>query len=205
MKHSKIITTAFLSLIFALSYSQSDTYTIRGIVADEINNEPLIGAITYIVNHEKDAVETDENGKFKLSGLTVGRHTLHVTYLKYISHVSTIDVKSGKEVVVNIMMKEDISTLNEVTITTRDEKSKPINSLSYASTRTFSVAESNKFAGAVEDPARMAQSFAGVVPTDDGSNYISIRGNHPSALLYRMEGIDIHIHNARPTIICNPI
>uniref|UniRef100_UPI0035943BDD TonB-dependent receptor n=1 Tax=Aquiflexum sp. TaxID=1872584 RepID=UPI0035943BDD len=38
---------------------------------------------------------------------------------------------------------------------------------------------------------RMAASFSGVVATDDGNNNISIRGNSPNGLLWRMEGIDI--------------
>lgn len=37
----------------------------------------------------------------------------------------------------------------------------------------------------------MAASFSGVVSTDDGNNNISIRGNSPNGLLWRMEGIDI--------------
>ncbi|MFZ1749866.1 MAG: carboxypeptidase-like regulatory domain-containing protein, partial [Saprospiraceae bacterium] len=145
----------------------------------------------YVVNFEQGSAITDESGDFVIEGLPVGRHTLQVSYLGYVSFISTIEIKSGKELVLNVPMKEDILSLEEVVITAREEKSKPVNSLSYASTRTFSVEESNKFAGAVDDPARMAQSFAGVVPTNDGSNYISIRGNSPSGLLYRLEGIDI--------------
>src|SRR5690606_19251846 len=57
--------------------------------------------------------------------------------------------------------------------------------------RTFSVEETRKFAAAVNDPARTAISFSGVVSTDDGNNNISIRGNSPNGLLWRMEGIDI--------------
>src|SRR5690606_2365400 len=57
--------------------------------------------------------------------------------------------------------------------------------------RTFSVEETRKFAAAVNDPARTAISFSGVVSTDDGNNNISIRGNNPNGLLWRMEGIDI--------------
>ncbi|MDZ7646940.1 MAG: Plug domain-containing protein, partial [Cytophagales bacterium] len=71
------------------------------------------------------------------------------------------------------------------------EKNKPINEMATVSTRTFSVEETRKFAAAVNDPARAAVSFAGVVSTDDGNNSISIRGNSPTGLLWRMEGVDI--------------
>jgi len=187
----------FLFLVTFILLSQSlfaqseQSYNIRGIVQDEVTQQSLIGALVYVVDYENQSTTTDENGEFTIEALPLGRHSLHVSYLGYIAFVSNIEIKSGKELVLNIAMKEDLKSLDEVVITSRAEKSKPINSLAYASTRTFSVEESSKFAGAVDDPARMAQSFAGVVPTDDGSNYVSIRGNHPSGLLYRMEGIDI--------------
>jgi hypothetical protein len=173
-------------------YSQEKgTYSIRGQVIDEITQQTLPGALVYVINYENNAATTDEDGSFIIERLSVGRHQLNVTYLGYQTYNLVIEVKSGKELVLNIQMKEDIKALDEVVITSKADKSKTVNSLAYASTRTFSVEESSKFAGAVDDPARMAQSFAGVVPTNDGSNYVSIRGNHPSGLLYRAEGIDI--------------
>ncbi len=185
----------FLAVYLILSQSlfaqTNQLYNIRGNVKDEVTQQALIGALVYVVNHENQSTVTDENGDFHIEALPLGRHSLQVSYLGYVAYVSNIEIKSGKELVLNISMKEESKSLDEVVITARAEKSKPVNSLAYASTRTFSVEESSKFAGAVDDPARMAQSFAGVVPTNDGSNYVSIRGNHPSALLYRMEGIDI--------------
>ena len=173
-------------------YSQEKgTYSIRGQVIDEITQQTLPGALVYVINYENNAATTDEDGSFIIEGLSVGRHQLNATYLGYQTYNLVIEVKSGKELVLNIQMKEDIKALDEVVITSKADKSKTVNSLAYASTRTFSVEESSQFAGAVDDPARMAQSFAGVVPTNDGSNYVSIRGNHPSGLLYRAEGIDI--------------
>jgi hypothetical protein len=59
------------------------------------------------------------------------------------------------------------------------------------SARSFSVEETQKYAAAVNDPARMAANFAGVMAGDDGNNQIVIRGNSPSGLLWRMEGLDV--------------
>src|SRR5690606_28796087 len=67
----------------------------------------------------------------------------------------------------------------------------PLNEYSTVSARTFSVEETQKFAAAVNDPARMASSFAGVIGTDEGKNNISIRGNSPNGLIWRMEGVEI--------------
>ena len=71
------------------------------------------------------------------------------------------------------------------------DRNKPLNEYSAVSARTFSVEETQKYAAAVNDPARMSTSYAGVVSTDDGNNAITIRGNSPNGLLWRMEGVEI--------------
>ncbi|MFL5748657.1 MAG: hypothetical protein ACJ751_28555, partial [Niastella sp.] len=53
------------------------------------------------------------------------------------------------------------------------------------------VEETQKYAAAVNDPLRMVTGFAGVASADDGGNDIVIRGNAPTGLLWRMEGVDI--------------
>ena len=72
-------------------------------------------------------------------------------------------------------MEEEITEMNEVEITAKVQKNKALNDMSTVSTRAFSVEETQKFAAAVNDPARMASSFAGVVQSTDGNNQISIQ------------------------------
>src|SRR6185295_8029779 len=93
--------------------------------------------------------------------------------------------------VITVTMEEDVTNMQEVEIKSKIEKNKPLNDMSAVSTRAFSVEETQKFAVAVNDPARMATSFAGVVQAGDGNNNISIRGNSPNGLLWRMEGVEI--------------
>ena len=50
---------------------------------------------------------------------------------------------------------------------------------------------SQRYAGSVNDVARMAQNFAGVQGNDDSRNDIIVRGNSPIGVLYRYEGVDI--------------
>jgi hypothetical protein len=71
------------------------------------------------------------------------------------------------------------------------KKNKPLNDMSVVSARAFTVEETQKYPAAINDPLRMATNFAGVASLDDGMNQIVIRGNSPTGLLWRMEGIDI--------------
>ncbi len=99
------------------------------------------------------------------------------------------------------LIQDSRDTLNEVILRSNDEKevvvrasskkNRPLNELSIVSARAFSVEEARRYAAAVNDPLRMATAFPGVTGTSDGQNNISIRGNAPNALLWRMEGVDI--------------
>jgi CarboxypepD_reg-like domain len=169
------------------------TQTVRGTVLDKVSKSPLPGASVIVINSSPlIGSTTDAEGYFKLNNVPIGTQSIHISFIGYKEvTLPNIIVNSGKEVVLNIQVEEDILQLDEIVVRPDVEKNKPLNDLSTVSTRTFSVEETRKFAAAVNDPARAAVSFAGVVSTDDGNNSISIRGNSPYGLLWRMEGVDI--------------
>jgi CarboxypepD_reg-like domain/TonB-dependent Receptor Plug Domain len=181
--------------------AQELTQTIRGTVADKVSQMPLPGANVLLLNTNPPiGVTTDVDGQFKINKVSIGNHTLKITFIGYKDIiVPNVIVNSGKEVVMTILLEEDATQLQEIVITAT-EKDRALNDMSVVSARTFSVEETRKFAAAVNDPARMVTSFAGVVSAEDGNNSISIRGNSPYGLLWHMEGIDIpnpnHFANA---------
>lgn len=181
-----------------LSYSAksqtSITQTIRGSVTDKISNSPLPGALVVVAGTDPAiAGLTDAEGNFKLLNVPIGKQTLGVSFIGYKPAViQNITVNSGKEVVLTILLDEEINQINEVVISAKGEdRSGVLNNMTSVSARSFSVEETQKFAAAVNDPGRMVTSFAGVVSADDGGNNISIRGNSPAGLLWRMEGLEI--------------
>lgn len=191
----KILKKSFvLVFIFAANWlhAQSLTQTLRGKVVDQVTQIPLPGATVMVLNTDPlVGATTDVEGEFKIQKLPVGTYTIRVSFIGYKDFIlPNVIVNSGKEVVLNIPIEEDIVQMDEIVVTAT-EKDRTINDMVLISGRTFSVEETRKFAAAVNDPARMAASFSGVVSTDDGNNNISIRGNSPNGLLWRMEGIDI--------------
>jgi hypothetical protein len=54
----------------------------------------------------------------------------------------------------------------------------------------LSVEEASRYAGGMDDPARLVSSYAGVSP-GVGNNGISIHGNAPSLLQWRLEDVEI--------------
>ena len=184
-----LVSISFNSEIF----SQSLTQTIRGSVIDKILKSPLPWATVIILNSDPIiGFTTDLDGNFKLSKVPIGSHTLKISFIGYKDiTLPNVIVNSGKEVVLNIPIQEDIVQMDEIVIRPDAEKNKPLNDMATVSARTFSVEETRKYAAAVNDPARMVASYAGVVQTSDGNNTISIRGNSPYGLIWRMEGVDI--------------
>jgi hypothetical protein len=187
-------------IIFAFSFftffakSQTATQTVRGTLTDKVSQQVMAGATVIILNTDPILANiADANGNFKITNVPIGKYSIKVTYLGYKPLVlQNMAVNAGKELVLNLSMEEDITALNTVEVVAKVEKNKAQNNMSTVSTRTFSVEETQKFAAAVNDPARMATSFAGVVSAaGDGNNLISIRGNAPSGLLWRMEGVEI--------------
>ncbi|MBL7775094.1 MAG: carboxypeptidase-like regulatory domain-containing protein, partial [Saprospiraceae bacterium] len=173
--------------------AQQYTQTLKGTVLDKAVRVPLAGATVVLLGADPViGATTDAEGRFRLPNVPVGKHQLRVSYLGYQTALRTnIAVNSGKETELVIELEEEVLTTREVVVRAQLDKQKPLNELSTVSARAFSVEETQRFAAAVNDPARMASAYAGVAMSNDGSNYIAIRGNAPNGLLWRMEGIDI--------------
>ena len=188
---TKVFAVLFFMAINPLQ-AQQLTQTIRGTVIDQITKAPMPGATVMVLGSDPViGTSSDVHGDFKLTGLPLGTYSLKVNFMGFKEIISpTIQLNSGKEVVLTIPLEENVTQIDEFVVTAT-EKDRTVNDMIQVSGRTFSVEETRKFAAAVNDPGRMATSFSGVTGTDDGNNNISIRGNSPNGLLWRMEGIDI--------------
>ena len=184
-----------LFLIFLPIWAFSQTQTIKGRVIDRDTQQPLIGATVIVLNSNPViGATTDETGVYQLERVPIGRASVRCTYIGYSSFVSdNLILNTVKELVLDISMMESISTTDAVEIVAGDEdvSHSSINKLSVVSTRSFSVEETQRYAGSVNDPSRMAMGFPGVQASQDNNSDMIIRGNSPSGLLWRLEGVDI--------------
>jgi hypothetical protein len=188
----RLPTLITLLLLSSLSYSQAMTQTVRGSLKDKQTFQPIIGAKIVIADTDPlIGAVSDLDGKFRIENVPVGRHQIVISFVGYEPIVlNNIEVGS-KEVVLDLEMTEGVNMMKEVEVTAEKEKGEHINKMATVSVRQFSVEQSNRFAGSFNDVARMAQNFAGVQGADDSRNDIVIRGNSPTGVLFRMDGIDI--------------
>ena len=183
-----------LFLLFANSIlGQSVTQTIRGKIIDQDSENPLSSAkIILLDSNPLRGAISDENGTFRIDNVPVGRVSLQVSFLGFEDKtLSNLLLTSAKELILNVQLVESIHTTDEVIIGGKKNKTEVINEMAMISSRSFSVEETKRYAGAIDDPARMVSAFAGVNGNAEGDNDIVVRGNSPKGILWRLEGVEI--------------
>jgi hypothetical protein len=188
MKHSCII---FFSIIFSVPlWAQT---TIRGRVLERFNQQPVPGTVVTLEQNGKAATHTtaDEQGGFRFENMTPGRYLLTTQMLGFRPAAAQVQLTSGKEQVVTLLIEEAIETLEEVVVTGKTAHGRPTNELVMLSGRSFNADDTRRYAGSLNDPSRMVSNYAGVSGANDARNDIIVRGNSPAGLLWRLEGIDI--------------
>jgi hypothetical protein len=174
--------------------AQQLTQTIRGTVVDATTRSPLPGANVVLLDHEPliGTVTTTE-GRFVLERVPLGRRSLRISFLGYeSSEISNLVVTSGREVQLEVALREQVIVGEDVVVTAEILKDQPINRMVLASARSLSVEATRRYAGGLDDPARMASAFAGVTSTGGvQENALVIRGNSPKGVQWRLEGVEI--------------
>lgn len=181
-------------LISIFSSSQSNTQVVKGFIKDTDSRIPLPGTTVCLFKDtlQYKCTSTNEKGQFFFEEVEIGRYRLVASMIGYTTHKNgNVLVQSGKEVFLEIAMEESITLLQQVEVSSTLHKGEAGNQMATVSARTFSIEETERYAGSRSDPARMAANYAGVQGADDSRNDLIIRGNSPLGVLYRVEGIDI--------------
>lgn len=193
------LVTRFL-IIFSFLFIASQSFsqgrfanTIKGTVVDKSTLVPLPGASIVLLNIDplKGAV-TNEKGEFRLDNVPVGRQSIRISFIGYKEiTANNLNITTGKELILTFELEEAVEEIGEVIIRPEADRDMPLNEMAVISARSFTIEETERYAGSVGDPSRMAANFAGVTTLSDQQNEIVIRGNSPMGLLWRLDGVDI--------------
>lgn len=189
----KLLALSFSFLIGfgSLNAQSSPTQVIRGIVVDRSTGAPLPYVTVILADMPEKGTVTHDNGFFALENVPVGRHDLQASFVGYQSAVvREIMLTSAKEVYLEIQLAESVSEIGEVVVTVQTNKEQPLNKMALSGARMLSVEEASRYAGGMDDPSRLVSSFAGVA-SSVGNNGISVHGNAPSLLQWRLEDVEI--------------
>lgn len=192
MNRKVILALVVLSIAWTV-YAQNKGQTVRGQVVDAFTGNPIVGA-TVVVLESNPIVgcSTNENGEFVLQNIHTGRCSFAASLVGYtMQSVSNIMIITGKETMLTFKLVEKVNQLGDVIVRAKNSKTKPLNDMALISARSFSVEETERFAGSLGDPARMVANYAGVMAGNDSRNDIIIRGNSPMGLLWRIDGVEV--------------
>jgi len=190
----------YVLLLIKSAYSQDITQVVKGKVFDRESENPLeFASVVILGTNPQLGTITDIKGNFRINDVPIGRYNIQVSFIGYEpTIISEILVTSAKEVELNIGLKQSVNQIEEVKVEAYPRKDKPINPMASISARSFTVEETRRYAGGLDDPARMASAFAGVAVGNLQDNAIIIRGNSPKGVSWRLEGVEIPNPNHFP-------
>lgn len=193
MKTIVLILIVILKFGILANSNETHTQTVRGTVKDAVTGYPLPGAHVIVSGLQPlVATTTDANGQFTLPKVPIGRQSITITFMGYApGFVNNLLLTTGKESFIEVKLEEMSQNIGEIAVKAAIRKERPLNDMALVSARAFTVEETERYAGSLGDPARMVANYAGVMTQNDSRNDIIIRGNSPSGVLWRMEGVEI--------------
>lgn len=187
----KLTTILLLALAF-LSQGQSLTQTVKGTILDQDTRQGIPFASLILSNADTILrTESDVDGLYTIPNVPIGRYTLRASFFGFTPSEVEVMVTSAKASVADISLSEDMQELDEVNISVKVDRHDAQNNMATTSAKTLFVEEANRYAGAFDDPARLVSSFAGITGAGTAENAISIRGNNPKSVLWRVEGVEV--------------
>jgi hypothetical protein len=182
-----IICTSWFENITAQSIS------IQGIVVDQADSQPLIGANLVLEDSDYDDIiygtATGRNGYYGISIPHEGRYILRVSHIGYITHTDTLDLAAGSRQTINIELLQDDEELDELHIA--PASGTIMRAGGEQRIRTIDIARIPTPAGS-GDLASYLQALPGVVSTGDRGGQLYIRGGTASQNMTLIDGSMIY-------------
>ncbi|MFT7461153.1 MAG: hypothetical protein ACI909_003849 [Planctomycetota bacterium] len=178
-----------LGLLIALNVS-GQGYSISGIVIDVQSGEELMFATAVL--ESRGIVITgavaDWEGNFKFEEIPAGSYLLKISFVSYESYELEIELVRNLHLG-EIELKEKPVVYAPVPVWGVSYRA--IDGMASSSSRSFGIKQVESIPGNLSDPARLALSFPGVKGSDDITGALSIRGNSPKGVVWRVDGIEI--------------
>ncbi len=110
------ITIAVFILALAHGGWAASSGKIAGTVVDAENGDPLIGANIFLENTTLGAA-SDLDGRFVITNVPAGTYTLVISVVGYAeTRIKNVQVHNGKTIVINVAVKPEILTTDEVVV-----------------------------------------------------------------------------------------
>jgi hypothetical protein len=179
-----------LLLLLNLPCAFSQTGSIKGMVFDENNGEPISFA-TVLLKGTTQGTVTDDNGIFTIDKIPVGDHQIRISYLGYDSLVVSVKVSAENTPVRKYYLSrlsielEGLEISAEKIIAQTETRVAVVNVTPKQILRMPSV-------GGVPDLAQYLQVLPGVIFTGDQGGQLYIRGGTPIQNKVLLDGLVVY-------------
>lgn len=180
-----------LSLLAPLAFAQEAT--IRGLVTDESNGQPLIGANVALM----DSVQivrggvTNEEGFFNIPRIRPGQYVLRITYVGYATYRDTLQLNAGAIIQQNVVLAPSSEEIDEIVV--ESDRDAGAGRLDGGLQRIRpSDIQRIPTPGPSGDLAGYLQALPSVVSMGDRGGQLFVRGGTPSQNLILMDGTLIY-------------
>lgn len=179
-------------ILSSLAYGQAPlTQTIRGVVTNRLSGAVLPAVSIQVVELPHISGQTDKEGHFMLPHIPIGRYSIKASSVGFKpTMIKEVLLSAVKEPFLEIAMDPVALNVQDVRVVSTNSKEQASNKMALAGGRTLRVEEASRYAGGMDDPARLLSSFAGI-SANVGNNGVSVHGNAPSLLQWRLEGVEI--------------
>lgn len=164
------------------------TQTIKGRVISQTYGDAKEGATIQVIGTKLGA-NADAEGYYEIKNVPIGRLELVCSFLQQKVYSDAQILTTAKALVYDFEMPElELDTNKSYNM--RVSPFEPKNSANLGA-HTMKIEDIQRAPGNADDPSRYVMTLPGVQPVRDDNSDIIIRGNAPTGLLWRLEGIDI--------------
>jgi hypothetical protein len=177
-------------LLLTVSFSFSQTGTIKGFVYDKASGEPIIFTNVYLYKTTYGS-STDVNGYFIITKVPQGEYTLMVTYLGYDTLRIPISMQAGAVITKQLYIKALAVNLQTINISAEYQEAKTETKTSVVKITPKDIGQIPSIGGQ-PDLAQYLQVMPGVVFTGDQGGELYIRGGSPIQNKVLLDGVTVY-------------
>jgi hypothetical protein len=184
-----------LLLFVSINAFAQNTQTIKLNFVNQQTKLPIEGVNVQITKHTLSGT-TDGNGNVRFDNVPLGRFEIEASSVEYGRHIfKELLLEHSRQFVLTLELQPSSQELEAIQVNSGSTRNSALMSV-----ESITNEQIMRFPATFFDPARLTMTFAGVANTNDQANNISVRGNSPDFVQWRLEGVEIvnpnHLNNA---------
>ena len=179
-----------ISFLILFICTNAIAQNITGIIVDSSSNLalPSVGLNLFSLKN-KFSTKTDSLGQFEFNNIPNDKYSLKIYKNGYNIATEEITINDTSLYLVFKLLEKNITT-NDVVITGKKSISTPIINEKF-NEYTVEMKTAERIPATYDDPNRAINSSASTITVNDFYNNIIVRGNKPSNLIYKIDGLEI--------------